>query len=67
MKDHRGDVTSVCSAARAHTLLSFSENKMTLAELKSLVETMNNLPCVMNKMEEMQVRRTLCHNHKETI
>ncbi|XP_035014552.1 lysine-specific demethylase 5C isoform X3 [Hippoglossus stenolepis] len=31
-----------------------SENKMTLAELKSLVETMNNLPCVMNKLEEMQ-------------
>ena len=47
--------------------LSFSENKMTLAELKSLVETMNNLPCVMNKLEEMQVRRTQCHNHKETI
>ncbi|XP_060929999.1 lysine-specific demethylase 5C [Limanda limanda] len=31
-----------------------SESKMTLAELKSLVETMNNLPCVMSKLEEMQ-------------
>uniref|UniRef100_A0A3Q3JXQ1 [histone H3]-trimethyl-L-lysine(4) demethylase n=1 Tax=Monopterus albus TaxID=43700 RepID=A0A3Q3JXQ1_MONAL len=40
----------------AHMLLSFSESKMTLAELKSLVETMQNLPCVMNPLEEVQVR-----------
>ncbi|XP_070765768.1 lysine-specific demethylase 5C [Enoplosus armatus] len=32
-----------------------SESKMTLAELKSLVETMHNLPCVMNQLEEVQV------------
>uniref|UniRef100_A0A8D3D2V0 [histone H3]-trimethyl-L-lysine(4) demethylase n=1 Tax=Scophthalmus maximus TaxID=52904 RepID=A0A8D3D2V0_SCOMX len=31
-----------------------TENKMSLAELKSLVETMNNLPCVMMKLEEVQ-------------
>uniref|UniRef100_A0A8C2XAL9 [histone H3]-trimethyl-L-lysine(4) demethylase n=1 Tax=Cyclopterus lumpus TaxID=8103 RepID=A0A8C2XAL9_CYCLU len=35
--------------------LSFSESKMTLAELKSLVETMQNLPCVMAQLEEVQV------------
>lgn len=29
---------------------------MTLAELKSLVETMQNLPCVVNQLEEVQVR-----------
>ncbi|XP_044065606.1 lysine-specific demethylase 5C isoform X1 [Siniperca chuatsi] len=31
-----------------------SESKMTLAELKSLVEMMQNLPCVMNQLEEVQ-------------
>ncbi|XP_049920059.1 lysine-specific demethylase 5C isoform X2 [Epinephelus moara] len=31
-----------------------SESKMTLAELKSLVETMQNLPCVMSQLEEVQ-------------
>lgn len=31
-----------------------SEGKMALAELKSLVETMQNLPCVMNQLEEVQ-------------
>ncbi|KAM4610231.1 lysine-specific demethylase 5C isoform 2-T2 [Polymixia lowei] len=31
-----------------------SEGKMTLAELKSLVETMQNLPCVMSQLEEVQ-------------
>lgn len=31
---------------------------MTFAELKSLVETMQNLPCVMNQLEEVQVRST---------
>lgn len=36
---------------------SFSERKMTLAELKKLVETMQNLPCVVNQLEEVQVRR----------
>lgn len=29
---------------------------MTLAELKTLVETMQNLPCVMSQLEEVQVR-----------
>ncbi|XP_056158165.1 lysine-specific demethylase 5C isoform X2 [Lampris incognitus] len=31
-----------------------SEGKMTLAELKSLVEKMQNLPCVMSQLEEIQ-------------
>ncbi|XP_049436487.1 lysine-specific demethylase 5C isoform X2 [Epinephelus fuscoguttatus] len=31
-----------------------SESKMMLAELKSLVETMQNLPCVMSQLEEVQ-------------
>lgn len=29
---------------------------MTLAELKTLVETMQNLPCVMSQLENVQVR-----------
>ncbi|XP_037629271.1 lysine-specific demethylase 5C isoform X2 [Sebastes umbrosus] len=37
-----------------------SESKMTLAELKSLVETMQNLPCVITQLEEVQaVLRTV--------
>ncbi|XP_056278142.1 lysine-specific demethylase 5C isoform X2 [Pseudoliparis swirei] len=32
-----------------------SESKMTLAELKSLVEKMQNLPCVIAQLEEVQV------------
>ncbi|XP_054464440.1 lysine-specific demethylase 5C isoform X2 [Anoplopoma fimbria] len=31
-----------------------SENRMTLAELKSLVEKMQNLPCVITQLEEVQ-------------
>lgn len=45
-----------CSVACTYTVLSFSESKMTLAELKSVVETMQNLPCVMTQLEEVQVR-----------
>lgn len=30
---------------------------MELAELKTLIETMKNLPCVMSQLEEVQVRR----------
>ncbi|XP_026187625.1 lysine-specific demethylase 5C isoform X2 [Mastacembelus armatus] len=37
-----------------------SESKMTLAELKSLVEMMQNLPCVISQLEEVQaVLRTV--------
>ncbi|KAM4562868.1 lysine-specific demethylase 5C isoform 2-T2 [Odontesthes bonariensis] len=32
-----------------------SESRMTLAELKSLVEKMQNLPCVMSQVKEVQV------------
>uniref|UniRef100_A0A3B3HU09 [histone H3]-trimethyl-L-lysine(4) demethylase n=1 Tax=Oryzias latipes TaxID=8090 RepID=A0A3B3HU09_ORYLA len=35
---------------------SADERKVTFAELKSLVETMQNLPCVMDQFEEVQVR-----------
>uniref|UniRef100_A0A668A2X2 [histone H3]-trimethyl-L-lysine(4) demethylase n=1 Tax=Myripristis murdjan TaxID=586833 RepID=A0A668A2X2_9TELE len=42
-------------------LLSNSGSKMTFAELKSLVDTMQNLPCVMGQLEEVQVRRTRTH------
>uniref|UniRef100_A0A671W4Y9 [histone H3]-trimethyl-L-lysine(4) demethylase n=1 Tax=Sparus aurata TaxID=8175 RepID=A0A671W4Y9_SPAAU len=46
--------------ACTYTVLSFSETKMTLAELKSVVETMQNLPCVMTQLEEVQaVLRTV--------
>uniref|UniRef100_A0A665UF64 [histone H3]-trimethyl-L-lysine(4) demethylase n=1 Tax=Echeneis naucrates TaxID=173247 RepID=A0A665UF64_ECHNA len=38
----------------ALTYFSFSESRMTLAELKSLVEMMQNLPCVLNQLEEVQ-------------
>uniref|UniRef100_A0A3P9KU32 [histone H3]-trimethyl-L-lysine(4) demethylase n=1 Tax=Oryzias latipes TaxID=8090 RepID=A0A3P9KU32_ORYLA len=34
--------------------LKTSERKVTFAELKSLVETMQNLPCVMDQFEEVQ-------------
>uniref|UniRef100_A0A669E0R6 [histone H3]-trimethyl-L-lysine(4) demethylase n=1 Tax=Oreochromis niloticus TaxID=8128 RepID=A0A669E0R6_ORENI len=34
----------------------FSENRMTLDELKSLVETMQNLPCVINQLEGVKQR-----------
>lgn len=46
-------------SVQLHTLTCFclfSETKMTLAEFKSLVETMQNLPCVMNQLEDVQVR-----------
>ncbi|KAI4786149.1 hypothetical protein KUCAC02_037316, partial [Chaenocephalus aceratus] len=39
---------------------SSSESRMTLAELKSLVETMQNLPCVISQLEPVQaVLRTV--------
>ena len=41
-----------------YILLFISESRMTLAELKSLVEKMQNLPCVMNPLKEVQVRTT---------
>uniref|UniRef100_A0A3Q3WWL3 [histone H3]-trimethyl-L-lysine(4) demethylase n=1 Tax=Mola mola TaxID=94237 RepID=A0A3Q3WWL3_MOLML len=46
-----------CWVTCTYISLSFSERKMTLAELKKLVETMQNLPCVVNQLEEVQVRR----------
>uniref|UniRef100_A0A7N8WQF4 [histone H3]-trimethyl-L-lysine(4) demethylase n=1 Tax=Mastacembelus armatus TaxID=205130 RepID=A0A7N8WQF4_9TELE len=43
-----------------YVMLCFSESKMTLAELKSLVEMMQNLPCVISQLEEVQaVLRTV--------
>lgn len=37
-------------------LLFFSEGRITWLELKSLVEKMQNLPCVVNQLEGVQVR-----------
>uniref|UniRef100_A0A673BLC0 [histone H3]-trimethyl-L-lysine(4) demethylase n=1 Tax=Sphaeramia orbicularis TaxID=375764 RepID=A0A673BLC0_9TELE len=44
----RANIYTACSVLMDFVLLCISERKMTLAELKSLVETMQNLPCVMN-------------------
>uniref|UniRef100_A0A3Q2Q258 [histone H3]-trimethyl-L-lysine(4) demethylase n=1 Tax=Fundulus heteroclitus TaxID=8078 RepID=A0A3Q2Q258_FUNHE len=38
---------------------SADDSRMTLAELKSLVEKMQNLPCVVNHLKEVQVRNAL--------
>lgn len=56
MMEHKHNIYTNCSVTCTYMLLSFSESKMTLAELKSLVETMQNLPCVINQLEEVQVR-----------
>lgn len=40
-------------------MLFCSEGRITLQKLKSLVEKMQSLPCVMNQLEEVQVRRML--------
>lgn len=37
-------------------LFPFSDDRITLAELKSLVEKMQNLPCVIKHLKEVQVR-----------
>uniref|UniRef100_A0A673BPJ9 [histone H3]-trimethyl-L-lysine(4) demethylase n=1 Tax=Sphaeramia orbicularis TaxID=375764 RepID=A0A673BPJ9_9TELE len=50
----RANIYTACSVLMDFVLLCISERKMTLAELKSLVETMQNLPCVMNQLEEVQ-------------
>lgn len=56
MTQHKLNIYINCSVICTYILLSFSESKMTLAELKSLVEKVQNLPCVMNQLEEVQVR-----------
>lgn len=48
-----------CFITFTDIVLSFSESQMTLAELKSLVEMMQNLPCVMDQLEEVQVRSSV--------
>uniref|UniRef100_A0A3B4VQR3 [histone H3]-trimethyl-L-lysine(4) demethylase n=1 Tax=Seriola dumerili TaxID=41447 RepID=A0A3B4VQR3_SERDU len=45
--------------------LLLNVSTMTLAELKSMVEMMQNLPCVMNQLEEVQVR--ICHTHQTRL
>ncbi|XP_075898564.1 lysine-specific demethylase 5C isoform X3 [Nelusetta ayraudi] len=42
------------SSAELLAVTKTSEGKMTFAELKTLVETMQNLPCVMSQLEEVQ-------------
>uniref|UniRef100_A0A8C2Z2W2 [histone H3]-trimethyl-L-lysine(4) demethylase n=1 Tax=Cyclopterus lumpus TaxID=8103 RepID=A0A8C2Z2W2_CYCLU len=44
-----------CQQTSTELLSNSKTSKMTLAELKSLVETMQNLPCVMAQLEEVQV------------
>uniref|UniRef100_A0A673BLZ8 [histone H3]-trimethyl-L-lysine(4) demethylase n=1 Tax=Sphaeramia orbicularis TaxID=375764 RepID=A0A673BLZ8_9TELE len=57
LKDiEHSNIYTACSVLMDFVLLCISERKMTLAELKSLVETMQNLPCVMNQLEEVQVQ-----------
>lgn len=53
---HTSTFTLTVTVTCTNILWSFSESKMTLAELKTLVETMQNLPCVMTQLEEVQVR-----------
>lgn len=62
--EHKFIIYMNCSVACTYTLLSFSETKMTLAELKSVVETMQNLPCVMTQLEEVQVRGSVTLSNK---
>lgn len=59
MMEHKLEIYNNCSVTCTDILPSFSDRKMTLAELKTLVETMQNLPCVMNHLEEVQARRLL--------
>uniref|UniRef100_A0A672JII1 [histone H3]-trimethyl-L-lysine(4) demethylase n=1 Tax=Salarias fasciatus TaxID=181472 RepID=A0A672JII1_SALFA len=56
LETHTPRFNHLCSVTSAHMMLSFSENRMTLAQLQSLVETMQNLPCVMTQLEEVQVQ-----------
>lgn len=56
MMEHKFIIYVRCSVSCTYTFPCFSETKMTLAELKSVVETMQNLPCVMTQLEEVQVR-----------
>uniref|UniRef100_A0A667ZRI2 [histone H3]-trimethyl-L-lysine(4) demethylase n=1 Tax=Myripristis murdjan TaxID=586833 RepID=A0A667ZRI2_9TELE len=43
-----------CQQTSTELLSNSSSSKMTFAELKSLVDTMQNLPCVMGQLEEVQ-------------
>uniref|UniRef100_H3BWZ7 [histone H3]-trimethyl-L-lysine(4) demethylase n=1 Tax=Tetraodon nigroviridis TaxID=99883 RepID=H3BWZ7_TETNG len=43
-----------CQRTSAELLSDSSEKKMKLAELKTLIQTMKNLPCVMSQLEEVQ-------------
>uniref|UniRef100_A0A665UCX8 [histone H3]-trimethyl-L-lysine(4) demethylase n=1 Tax=Echeneis naucrates TaxID=173247 RepID=A0A665UCX8_ECHNA len=44
-----------CQQTSAELLNNSKMSRMTLAELKSLVEMMQNLPCVLNQLEEVQL------------
>uniref|UniRef100_A0A8C4DEE5 [histone H3]-trimethyl-L-lysine(4) demethylase n=1 Tax=Dicentrarchus labrax TaxID=13489 RepID=A0A8C4DEE5_DICLA len=48
--------TSTEFLSNSKTRYDGTQTKMTLAEMKSLVETMQNLPCVITQLEEVQVR-----------
>lgn len=47
-----------CESSSVELLSGTQSRRMTLDELKNLVDTMHNLPCVITPLKEVQVRRT---------
>uniref|UniRef100_A0A8C1Q3V1 [histone H3]-trimethyl-L-lysine(4) demethylase n=1 Tax=Cyprinus carpio TaxID=7962 RepID=A0A8C1Q3V1_CYPCA len=46
-----------CESSSTELLSNSQSRRMSLEELRTLVETMQNLPCVIKQLEEVQVRR----------
>uniref|UniRef100_A0A672RHX7 [histone H3]-trimethyl-L-lysine(4) demethylase n=1 Tax=Sinocyclocheilus grahami TaxID=75366 RepID=A0A672RHX7_SINGR len=46
-----------CESSSTELLSNSQSRRMSLEELRTLVDTMQNLPCVMKQLEEVQVRR----------
>uniref|UniRef100_A0A673M2N1 [histone H3]-trimethyl-L-lysine(4) demethylase n=1 Tax=Sinocyclocheilus rhinocerous TaxID=307959 RepID=A0A673M2N1_9TELE len=46
-----------CESSSTELLSNSESRRMSLEELRTLVDTMQNLPCVMKQLEEVQVRR----------
>lgn len=45
-----------CESSSTELLSNSQSSRMTLKELKTLVDTMQNLPCVIKQQEEVQVK-----------
>ncbi len=45
-----------CESSSTELLSNSQSRRMTLEELRTLVDTMQNLPCVIKPLEEVQVR-----------